>query len=1008
MSSLLTNYIVPTSSVLEQHVLLDNFRKCALSEQNKHCTATMACEVSQSVSGNAMTLARRLLQLLGLLASSNGWVLFSNHKFHKQRLHAAVSTTWVGRNGLNETNLATSVAMPMAAENVKSQGSVRAAKSRQQKDPSDQQRPKYYLFRQDLLSCIGLFPTTLTHAKGMYLHDDQGNAILDCLAQYGALPFGHNDDYIQKAVIDHLTSNQPCFVQPLFPETTSELSRRLCDLAGPNYYDSVIFTLSGAETVEAAIKLARTKTKRLKILSTINSFHGKTFSALSATGSTKYSTDVTVDTKNFDKVTFNDIVALREALSTREYAAFLVEPIQGEGGMVVADQQYLKEAERLCKESGTLFVLDEIQTGMGRTGTMFAKDQFDVQPDLLLLSKALGGGLYPIGAAIVHKTAYSKDFDKKHSSTFAGGGLGSAVALATIDRLLSDDLLGSVSSKSSLLKKGLDELQKKYPDVLVGVSGTGLMYSLTFDDPQEDQVGNMIWTITKRSALSFLICGFLFSEHNILSTPFLGSDNASIRVEPPLIITEAQIMRLLSAVSSVCQILKNQRFDLFFSHLIGRPMDHGQIPTPFIQEYLPEGQLVHSDTTRRKFAFLGHSLSIEDTLKQLPKPIQDNFSTAEQNELAEWIAASSKLDPETVTVSNFSMKSGAEDGEIIDGVLICATVLPADMMRMSREEKQNLMNDYIEEAKAQGVNHIIGLGAFTSIITRSGEDLIDDDEEFLFTSGNSFTAISTAEAIKEHAGAQYDTMGVTVIGARGTIGRLGVMELMQHFPRVNLVGSVRSRETALYDLLAGCVLELLQNEPLQNVSLGSAYAKLLNRLKEEEPDIDRLKDQLAADGGDMIRRIKTLWEASESTDFPFAFTTDVSTVVDHSNYVMSCTNDGKAFLKASMFLSGTVIFDVSRPFDVSIQEAEKMKNVQVIEAGMVSQPQPILITSTNIAHHPAGVNLACLSETIALCMEGVDHHYSIGKRIEYKEAREVYEICRKHGFAPHYPGRIER
>ncbi|MGH2412699.1 MAG: aminotransferase class III-fold pyridoxal phosphate-dependent enzyme, partial [Microcystaceae cyanobacterium] len=230
---------------------------------------------------------------------------------------------------------------------------------------------KYFnKYREEVLSKIGL-NREVSQAQGSVLVDTKGNHIVDCIAQFGAVPFGHNPDFIKKAITSYLEENKPVFIQPFQAESTSLLAASLCRLAGNNY-EYVVFSNTGAETVEAAIKLARIRTGRRKILSTFNSFHGKTYSALSATGSNKYSNELIVDNNNYNKVEFNSIAELELHLSTQDYAAFIVEPIQGEGGMIQADSEYLKSAQAVCKKYGTLFIADEIQTGLGRTGTMFA------------------------------------------------------------------------------------------------------------------------------------------------------------------------------------------------------------------------------------------------------------------------------------------------------------------------------------------------------------------------------------------------------------------------------------------------------------------------------------------------------------------------------------------------------------------------------------------------------------------------------------------------------------
>ena len=244
--------------------------------------------------------------------------------------------------------------------------------------------------------------------EGCYLFDDSGNRYLDCIAAYGALPFGYNPKAIWDVINDFQRSMEPSFVQPSALEAAGILAELLIKIA-PADLRYVTFTNSGAEAAEAAVKLCRSATGRHGILSTIKGFHGKTLGALSATGNSSYQTVFGAPVEGFAHIPFGDADALEKELKNKKdfYAAFFVEPIQGEGGIVEPPKGYLKNVREICSKYGVRLVADEIQTGLGRTGKMFACADENVSPDVLLLAKALGGGIIPIGACLSNENTVS-------------------------------------------------------------------------------------------------------------------------------------------------------------------------------------------------------------------------------------------------------------------------------------------------------------------------------------------------------------------------------------------------------------------------------------------------------------------------------------------------------------------------------------------------------------------------------------------------------------------------
>ncbi|AOY82442.1 aminotransferase class III-fold pyridoxal phosphate-dependent enzyme [Moorena producens JHB] len=842
-------------------------------------------------------------------------------------------------------------------------------------------------YRQKVLGKVGL-NLEIIKAKGSELIDIQGNHIVDMVAQFGAVPFGHNPDFIKNAIANYLESNNPIFIQPFKAKSTSLLAETLCRLAGKNY-QYVVFANTGAETVEAAIKLVRLRTRRRKILSTFNSFHGKTYSALSATGSTKYSNELIVDDKNYDKIEFNNIPDLESYLSTQDYAAFMVEPIQGEGGMIPANSEYLKSAQALCEKYGTLFIADEIQTGIGRTGTMFASQGYEIEPDLILVSKALGGGMYPIGAVIAKKSAYAKKFDKMHSSTFANGGLAAHIANQTIHYLESEtNILDEVKAKGEYLRNEFTKLQSEFGEYF-SFTGTGLMYALRFRD-EITKDNYIINYIQRQGAMSLMIAGYLLDQKKFFTMPFLG-DGCGIRFEPSLTIELEQLELFVAAIRDVCKIIQRARYDLLFGYLVGYQQAEGDVERISYRKTNANSLIkLHTQTNQRKrFAFLMHSTNRPDLVRALPLAMAEEFNDEQKNCFADWMMEFGKIEFGPETVVNVEMTS--QQGVTVDGILIYSPIRPEDMMKLSRSEIRELLDGYLKVAKRENID-VVGLGAFTSVISRAGSDIVND--EFKFTTGNSFTALSTAESIKDYFGDSIDQKAISVIGARGSVGRLAAMELALYFKNVYLVGNPRSGIKPLLENCASMIVELIESGA-RSLS-GSAFNRIRKIIFQSGYTEHYIVKQLKESGAEQIKQLMEMAE-KQNVPFPFEVSVEINDFVNRTDCVLSATSEGKPFIQADTFKAGTVIFDAARPFDFIPSEYNK---THVFEGGLVSQPEAILFGDCNMIGTPAGVNLACLSETIALSMEDVNRNYSIGKQISYQEAKTVFEIAIRHGFKP--------
>jgi len=323
---------------------------------------------------------------------------------------------------------------------------------------------------------------------GCELFTKDGRRVLDFLSGYCVHNTGHDHPYINQALKDEMDRCGPAMVQSHVPEIAGDLARRLCELSGGEL-EKVCFGSSGSESVEAAIKFARATTGRAGIVYANSSFHGLTAGALSLMNDAFWREGFGPLLPDTHGVPYGDIAALETAVAKKHYAAFIVEPIQAEGGIHVPARAYLRQAQELCRRTGTLFVLDEVQTGMYRSGTFLAAHQFDVQPDMVVLAKALSGGLMPVSAVLMTNKIYHAVYSSLkraivHTSTFSENSLSMRAALAALD-VLQDEQLGprALHLGESFRAKLRRELAGF--DMVNEVRGMGLLNGIEFVPPKK-------------------------------------------------------------------------------------------------------------------------------------------------------------------------------------------------------------------------------------------------------------------------------------------------------------------------------------------------------------------------------------------------------------------------------------------------------------------------------------------------------------------------------------------
>jgi ornithine--oxo-acid transaminase len=422
----------------------------------------------------------------------------------------------------------------------------------------------------ELLNLLGM-DVEYERCLGCELFTKDGRRILDFLSGYCVHNAGHNHPYIIQALKDEMYRCGPTMLQSHVPEIAGELARRLCELAGGEL-EKVHFGSSGSEGVEAAIKFARATTGRSGIIYARSSFHGLTAGALSLMSDEFWRAGFGPLLPNTHGVPFGDIVALESAIGNKRAAAFVVEPVQAEGGIQVPTRAYLQQAQELCRRTGTLFVLDEVQTGMYRTGTFLAAHQFDVSPDMVVLAKALSGGLMPVSAVLMTNRIYRAVYSSLrraivHTSTFSENSLSMRAGLATLDVLEREQLgpraLHLGEEFRAKLRRELADF-----DMVHEVRGMGLLSGIEFIPPRKFAFRALYETFNKIHPAMFgqIVVMRMFREKGIL-TQICGNNFMVLKAAPPLMVTSEQLDEFVEAIRDVIEMA--QTSSTFWTEALG-------------------------------------------------------------------------------------------------------------------------------------------------------------------------------------------------------------------------------------------------------------------------------------------------------------------------------------------------------------------------------------------------------------------------------------------------------
>ncbi|MDR0519224.1 MAG: aminotransferase class III-fold pyridoxal phosphate-dependent enzyme [Clostridiales Family XIII bacterium] len=379
-------------------------------------------------------------------------------------------------------------------------------------------------------------------ANGDTFMDLQGREYIDCLGGFGVYNCGHRHPTIVKAVTDQI-SKQPLSSAELVDSNRALLARILADVS-PGDLQYTFFTSSGTEAIESALKMSALATGRHFFIAFEGDFHGKTAGALSLTSKAHFRGPFLPLLQGTRHCKFGDLDMLTKMLEVMEFtgelpAAIVFETIQGEGGINIPPDDFIPGIRKLCDKYGIMMVADEVQSGMGRTGTLFAVDYYDVAPDIICCAKAIGGGVMPLSACICTEEAFKGMFPDPllHSTTTGGSPTATAAGIAALNVILKEDLPGKAKRAGGIFMEGLEKIKAKYPKLMTDVRGRGLFLAMEFIDGD----------------IGYEVVYEMFNRKVLVSGSLINAK--TIRIEPPLMISDEHIERALQVIDESCGVV---------------------------------------------------------------------------------------------------------------------------------------------------------------------------------------------------------------------------------------------------------------------------------------------------------------------------------------------------------------------------------------------------------------------------------------------------------------------
>ena len=606
-----------------------------------------------------------------------------------------------------------------------------------------------------LLEALGL-DATYVMAEGDYLYYRRGTAlvrVLDMLGGYGANLFGHHHPELVAEARRLLDARVPINAQASCRGGAARLAEELCDRLG-DYV--VTFTNSGTETIEAAIKHVHLERRKPLFWAIKGGFHGKTLGSIQFTWSYRHPYDAMGPQVRF--LDPHDPADLDAACaSADDVAAVILEPIAGEGGIKPLPAAFAARLRDVCARHDIPIVADEIQTGMGRTGTFLASESLGIDPDYICLGKSLGGGLAKIGALLVKRSRFVDEFSLHHTSTFAEDDFSCGIALRALHLLESDGLMDRCAAGGQYMLDALRDVQARYPHVIEDVRGKGMMVGIQLRD-QSDANSHILRMLSQQGHLGYTAAAYMLNVHDIRLAPTL-TQPFTLRLEPSAYVTEAELQRTADGLEALCRAI--QARDL--AHLTTFRF----APTADVADYSrrPRAWKTERPRTPERVAFLGHLLVADDITQ-----IEPSLSRLEPHALEEYLEESSRLiEPCIFDRINVQSPTGASVHVSFVGLTLTSRQIARALEGPDREWIMQKIESAVALARDEG-NHVIGFGGYTSIISANCRRVRTDG--IGLTTGNSLTTGMGILAVRQAAdelGIDVADASLAVVGATGNI-----------------------------------------------------------------------------------------------------------------------------------------------------------------------------------------------------------------------------------------------
>ncbi|UWQ35741.1 aminotransferase class III-fold pyridoxal phosphate-dependent enzyme (plasmid) [Leisingera sp. M527] len=819
------------------------------------------------------------------------------------------------------------------------------------------------------LKTCGLY-TQVVGANGNQLHCGDDKLVLDFVPGHGCLPLGHGPNPVAETVAETLKLPLTNLVQPYFSEATEVLARRLMSLS-PIITERVNFATTGTEAIEIALNSARLATGRLRFIAAVNGTHGKSIGGLSVTHTDPVNEFAELAGTVF--VPFGDIDAMDRALAAEgdSMAAVILEPVQSEGGVKLASKAYFEAVRALCDKHGVLLIHDEIMTGTGRTGHFFATEWTGGNPDIIVLGKALGGGVMPISACLLGPRAVTKSLDFQQMSSFAGSAYAATAANAMLDVLLENDseLLRSIRARSSTLDGIHQRLQRAYPGLIADTRGCGLLHGIEFRRQTNVVAGSegaFLGLAGSSQQYPALTAGHMLSN-GVRVTPAANCKGV-LRIMPSYLTTDGECETYAAALEECLDALAAQDTVRATKHITGTAKA-GERESAV--EFLGADPVGDIGPDEGRFGFIVHQLETDD-LQNLD-PLLRQVTRSQRDVLTNLLG---EFD-EPILLSRARIKG--KDGSSAVGDFILLPRSARQLLAMPQDDACELVQKCVNLAVKRGAR-IVGLGGYTSIVTRGGSRI--DPLGQAVTTGNGFTieaALMAADRATTTLGRSQSDATAAIIGAAGSIGSGMVQMISARARRLYLfVNPATPLEKSFLRLKRSLAAGLKASRDGELPARAGSVLDRAMKLMDGQTDPAALAEQLLRDPA------------------YFVISDNCSRDLRNADIIYSATSSTDKLITPEDLRPQSVVCDLSRPGNISYRCREERDDVLIMDGGVIAYPgRPQLALGIPM---PKGVAFACIAETVMLALRKHYENTSVGAAPSHREVSMLREIAAGTGF----------